>query len=121
VSTELWTFQPLHPFAVRPTTTRPPWRSGWRHLVVGQSHRPAIVARNDRAFPGKLSQDLVRVLHAGPGHPGAGPSSTVNPPSISLAIAVIPPRTGRMIFARATAVPNSAYSWREEPLKVDMA
>jgi hypothetical protein len=95
--------------ACRHRTGRPPWRSGWRHLVVGQSHRPAIVARNDRAFPGKLSQDLVRVLHAGPSHPGAGPSSTVNSPSISLAIAVIPPRTGRMIFARAMAVPNSAY------------
>ena len=41
------------------------------YLVAGESHGPAVVARNDCSFPDKLlAQDFVRVLGTGPGNPG---------------------------------------------------
>lgn len=51
------------------------------YLVAGESHRRAIVARNDRSFSDKLLvQDLVRVLHTGLGHPGPGTFEHGEPP-----------------------------------------
>jgi hypothetical protein len=62
-----------------------------KHLVTGESHGRAAGLRNEGTVASELVvQRLVRVLGPGPGRPGVRAFSTVNSPSISLALAVIP-------------------------------